>query len=298
MKQGCKRGFTGILMLCMVMAFLPLTWTEDAAFAATSTGKSTSVHLNKTNTTVLQGKTRKLKVKGLQKDRKTGKKLKVKWKSSNSRIASVNKKGLVKAKRGGKAVITATIKYSKKKKTRLTCTVNVLRTTSRNAAQVWKYVKAHGKYEDENEDGFTYTVGTNPSLIVDSALGMSFLEFYYGSRKKTYPDYDTVYMDSQLMNNQFNNYVYVELELGSRPRDVYTLCGRIYGNYDGGSKGIVFTSVKDRYWREYTGFTGQQLQTYKAEAVKSVSHAFHQFNSLTKAKTGYTMKQIGFTKWK
>jgi hypothetical protein len=237
-------------------------------------------------------------VKGLQKNAKTGKKPKVTWKSKNRRIAAVDKNGRVTAKGGGDTVITATVKYSKKKKSRLTCKVHVTRRTCHNARQVWNYVKTHGKYSDEHEEGYTYTVGQNPTLSIDSALGLSCLEFYYGSSKKTYPDYDTVYMDSQLMNNQFNNLVYVEVELGSKPKDVYTLCGRITAAYDGGTRGITFTSVKDRYWNEYTGFTREQLQAHKAEAVKSVGRAFRQFNTLTKKNTGFTMQQIGFTHWK
>lgn len=295
MKKGLRKGLTVLMSLCLIAAFLPMAGGEGTAYAAKSTK---SVHLNKTSVRLIQGNKLKLKVKGLQKNAKTGKKPKIKWKSANTRIASVSKKGKVKAKSGGQTVITATIKYSKKKRVHLTCKVTVIRLTSHNASKVWNYVKAHGKYEDENEDGYTYTVGSSPSISIDSALGNSYLEFYYGSRKNTYPDLDTVYMDSQLMNNQFNNYVYVELELGPKPRDVYTLCGRIYGSYDGGTKGIVFTTVKDRYWKDYSGFSATQLQTYKTEAAKSVGRAFRQFNSITKSKTGFTMAQIGFTKWK
>lgn len=69
--------------------------------------------LNKKNITLEKGKSYKLKVK-----KYTGK---VKWKSSKKKIAKVSKKGIVKAVKPGKAVITA---YGKKLK--LKCKVKVI----------------------------------------------------------------------------------------------------------------------------------------------------------------------------
>lgn len=131
MKKGLRKGLTVLMSLCLIAAFLPMAGGEGTAYAAKSTK---SVHLNKTSVRLIQGNKLKLKVKGLQKNAKTGKKPKIKWKSANSKIASVSKKGKVKAKSGGQTVITATIKYSKKKQTHLTCKVNVIRLTSHNAS--------------------------------------------------------------------------------------------------------------------------------------------------------------------
>ena len=63
------------------------------------------VKLNKTKATIYVGKTVTLKLKN--------NKAKVKWSSSNKKIATVSKKGKVKGKRAGKATITA--KVGKKK---------------------------------------------------------------------------------------------------------------------------------------------------------------------------------------
>ena len=65
------------------------------------------VKLNKTKATIYRGRTIKLKVKNNKK--------KVKWKSSNKKIATVTKKGVVKAKNVGKATITATVRKKKYK---------------------------------------------------------------------------------------------------------------------------------------------------------------------------------------
>ncbi len=77
-----------------------------------------SVSLNRRSASVTVGKTVKLKVKGTRK--------KAKWSSSNSKIATVNKNGVVKGKKTGQVKITA--KIGKKK---LTCKVNVKKAKSK-----------------------------------------------------------------------------------------------------------------------------------------------------------------------
>ncbi|WP_026495567.1 Ig-like domain-containing protein [Butyrivibrio sp. WCD3002] len=78
-----------VIMLALIIAFLtPLT-------------ASASVRLNKTEVSVKQGKTTKLKIKGSKKP--------VKWSSSNKKIATVDKNGVVKGKTGGKAIIKAKV---------------------------------------------------------------------------------------------------------------------------------------------------------------------------------------------
>ena len=68
--------------------------------------------INKTKATIYNGKTLKLKVTGATKG--------VKWSSSDAKVASVDKNGLVKAKKVGKATITAQTGTHK-----LTCVVTV-----------------------------------------------------------------------------------------------------------------------------------------------------------------------------
>ena len=62
---------------------------------------SSTIKLNKKKLTLRVGKTYKLKVKGTSKT--------VKWSSSNKKIAKVSSSGLVKAKKVGKATITAKV---------------------------------------------------------------------------------------------------------------------------------------------------------------------------------------------
>ena len=73
---------------------------------------SAKVKLNTKKRTISVGETYKLKVSGTSK--------KVKWKSSNKKVAKVSKKGVVTGKKTGKATITA--KVGKKK---LKCKISV-----------------------------------------------------------------------------------------------------------------------------------------------------------------------------
>ena len=70
------------------------------------------IRINKKKVTMYVGKKLKLKIKGI-------KAKKVKWSSSNKKVATV-KKGIVKAKKKGRVIITAKVKGKKYK-----CKINV-----------------------------------------------------------------------------------------------------------------------------------------------------------------------------
>lgn len=86
-----------VLALVLVLSAVP-TVNVDAA---------SKVKLNKTTVSLKEGKTTTLKVKGTKK--------KVKWSSSNKKVATVNQKGKVTAKKKGKATITAKVAGKKYK---------------------------------------------------------------------------------------------------------------------------------------------------------------------------------------
>ena len=95
-----RRFFSMIMVLVMVLSLTPMN--VEAA----------TVKLNKTKVTTYVGKTVSLKVKGT--------KNKVKWSSSNKKVAKVTSKGKVTAKKSGTAKITAKVNNKK-----LTCKVTV-----------------------------------------------------------------------------------------------------------------------------------------------------------------------------
>lgn len=86
--------------------------------------KAASVKLNKSKLSLTVGKTYKLKVKNNKK--------KVKWTSSNKKVATVSSKGKVCAKGKGKAVITAKVKNKKYK-----CYV-IVKNSNQNPTQTYE----------------------------------------------------------------------------------------------------------------------------------------------------------------
>lgn len=73
-----------------------------------SQAKTEGISLNQKKLTLRVGQTERLKVRGTTR--------KVKWSSSNKKVAAVSKEGVVKAKKKGKAVITATAETDPTKK--------------------------------------------------------------------------------------------------------------------------------------------------------------------------------------
>lgn len=87
---------TGLLILAL-----------SSSLMQSADGSTASLKINKNKVTITKGSTCKLKIKGLN-----GKKT-VTWKSGNKKVASVNKKGVVTAKKKGNATITAKVQKKK-----------------------------------------------------------------------------------------------------------------------------------------------------------------------------------------
>ncbi len=101
-----KQTFAWILAVMMVFSIFP----------ATQVNAATKPKLSKTKITMTVGQSKKLKVKGISKKRAK----RIKWKSSKKKVVTVTKTGKIKARKAGKATITA--KVGKKK---LKCKVTV-----------------------------------------------------------------------------------------------------------------------------------------------------------------------------
>ena len=82
-----------------------------------------TVKLNKTNVTLTKGYTSQLKVSGTSK--------KVTWTSSNTAVATVSSKGLVKARKSGTAKIKAAVKGGKTYTCKVTVKNNIFTSTSK-----------------------------------------------------------------------------------------------------------------------------------------------------------------------
>ena len=123
MKKTRKKGIRSLailLVLVLTLGFSPVTNVEAKA----------APRLNYKKVTLVQGKKKRLKVRNLSRRRK------VKWYSTKKSVATVNRKGIVKAKRKGKAYIVA--KVGKK---RYRCKVIVKKKISKKKKKSNKKVK-------------------------------------------------------------------------------------------------------------------------------------------------------------
>lgn len=110
--------------------------------------QAAKVKLNKKTVTINVGKTVQLKIKGTSK--------KAKWSSSNKNVATVSKKGKVKGKKAGTAIITA--KVGKKK---LKCKVTVKQPT----------IAANTKISFGEADPLTLVIGNSKTITVKTDKG-------------------------------------------------------------------------------------------------------------------------------
>lgn len=148
------------------------------------------IKLNKKKATMRVGKTLKLKLKN-------AKAKKVKWKSSNKKVATVSKKGVVKALKKGKVTITAKYKGKKYK-----CKIKINKTVKRSAKTINGYSINQAEYLIDNlYDGKNIIV--SPASL-NMVLGMAAngatgtakkdLETYLGKNISEYNKYATKIM--------------------------------------------------------------------------------------------------------
>lgn len=127
MKKTRKKGIRSLailLVLVLTLGFSPVTNVEAKA----------APRLNYRKVTLVQGKKKRLKVRNLSRRRK------VKWYSTKKPVATVNKKGIVKAKKKGKATIVA--KIGKKK---YRCKIIVKKKVSKKKKKTKKTKKSNKK---------------------------------------------------------------------------------------------------------------------------------------------------------
>ena len=142
-RKICKRTFAWVLALMMIFSVFP----------ATQVNAATKPKLSKTKITMTVGQSKKLKVKGISKKRAK----RIKWKSSKKKVVTVTKTGKIKARKAGKATITA--KVGKKK---LKCKVVVKR----------KHKKARKKKESNSSSKKMWLSKTSVTLQAGSGVDL------------------------------------------------------------------------------------------------------------------------------
>ena len=159
-KKGI-RSLAILLVLVLTLGFSPVTNVEAKA----------APRLNYKKVTLVQGKRKKLKVRNLRRRRK------VKWYSTKKSVATVNKKGVVKAKKKGKTYIVA--KVGKKK---YRCKVIVKKKVTKKKKKTKKTKKSNKKAKISKNikkqlpvDGCYVSFGFPDSINVNSSVDL----FYY-----------------------------------------------------------------------------------------------------------------------
>lgn len=165
MMNKLKKGLS--LLLCALLVVTAVPFSSHAA----------AVKLNKKTATVYAGKTLQLKVKNTKKS--------VKWSTSNKKIATVSKKGLVTAKKDGKATITAKIgknKYTCKVtvKSRMNITKKTL--TVKGTCQLKQYGLSNVKWKSSNTKVATVT---SKGKVTAKKTGTATITAYSGKKKVT-----------------------------------------------------------------------------------------------------------------
>ena len=147
-RKICKQTFAWVLALMMIFSVFP----------ATQVNAATKPKLSKTKITMTVGQSKKLKVKGISKKRAKC----IKWKSSKKKVVTVTKTGKLKARKAGKATITA--KVGKKK---LKCKVVVKR--KRKKATKKKESNSSSKKMWLSKTSVTLQAGSGVDLVLHNA---------------------------------------------------------------------------------------------------------------------------------
>ena len=108
--QHMKKPLAFLLALMMIITIIPASTTYAATKKPTLSAKKVTLEV---------GKKKTLKVKNIDKNAT------LKWSSNKKTVATVSKKGVVKAVKAGAATITCKVTIKNKKKYTLTCKVTV-----------------------------------------------------------------------------------------------------------------------------------------------------------------------------
>lgn len=159
-KKGIK-SLAILLVLILTLGFSPVTNVEAKA----------APRLNYKKVTLVQGKKKRLKVRNLSRRRK------VKWYSTKKSVATVNRKGIVKAKKKGKTYIVA--KVGKKK---YRCRVIVKKKVTKKKKKTKKTKKSNKKAKINKStkkqlpaDSWYVSFGFPDSINVNNSVDL----FYY-----------------------------------------------------------------------------------------------------------------------
>lgn len=251
---------------------------------------SSKIKLNKTSITLVKGKQSKLKVQGTTK--------KIKWNSENKKIAKVTTKGTVKGMAPGTCFIYAKVNHKK-----LKCKVTVVTKEVFNARKFYSLVRKKGKKGANNtrilSREILYSTDEEKDTYIVAYPEYGKISFKYNF----YPCSQNAYYNTDITMNivsrqpgtvSFKMFCY-------DPFSTLKSTGTILMNYDGKSKGFSYTKL-DYHSDEYDDneaydYVGPPSPEDIPDFLSHINDTFHSCDKLMK-KYGYSMKKIGFTKWR
>lgn len=164
-----KQTFAWILTFVMMLSILP----------ATQVNAATKPKLSKTKITMTVGQSKKLTVKGISKKQAK----RIKWKSSSKKVVTVTKTGKIKARKTGKATITA--KVGKKK---LKCKVTVKKSKKSTKK---KESNSSSKKMWLSKTSVTLQAGSGVDLVLHNAKNV--VKWSSSNKKVAWVERDTTY---------------------------------------------------------------------------------------------------------
>lgn len=290
MSTTMRKAVSLLMLAAMIVTLVPFAFGEEV-YAA-------KIKLSKTNLIIGVGQTAKLTVKGTKK--------KVKWSSTDKSIATVTKKGVVKAKQIGYCRIKAKVG----KKT-LKCAVKVKTVEEANARNLRNYIIKNGK---KAKDGGFY-LRKKWSGMGDTDESYAF----YTATVKAYSNKEDMYFEYLDDHDQDGYRVKCTMTINlicQKPGEIYTTYTEPESGYENayGEIGYDFSydSGKDP---STTGITLSKYESYDQyeDVTKTVtdpaelgkiagnsgarmSYAFSDFDRLFKAyKLKSRMKNLGFS---
>ena len=234
---------------------------------------STSVSISKKSATLKVGQKLTLTLKNANAS-------KVKWSTSNRKIATVSSKGVVKAKKAGKATITA--KYGSKKFTCKVTVKNSSMTVKQAFNKVKNYLTQKGKYSDYG--------GNNRYAVTTSISGFSYTLAYYTKSNMIafYSEYDTTGVSLFVYN-------------GAKARSAFYRYGDNsdyeYLYYSANFTKSAYKSKSTRLKYEHALGKKQNSEQINNEANSMLSRVVADFNSICYNNSKVNLKNLGFKNW-
>ena len=278
--------------VALAVAMIPFCGSVPAVAKA-------KISLNKTKVYLAKGAKVQLKVKGT--------KAKVTWKSKNTGIAKVSKKGKVTAKKPGTTTIVAKVKGKKYK-----CKVKVESRAQNAARKLRNYLLKKGKYDKVSDQYYiadeTYDLeetGEVDRVYVMANKKNNILHFEYYNTSDSPGDTNVTVMEFNLISRTIGRISYEWVD-GYDSEHSIGYKADITMKFTNTGNGLNMAEYRNRdqfedeediyYKTTYVTDPDQLTISYKPKMLERANEAFARWDKLL-SKNGYSLKKIGFSKW-